>query len=126
MKKKITNSLLLILVGIMFLVFAVGSSSNTTTSSGTSSEELELVEITSAYTSYSSYYIEGSIKNNTEKEYSYVQITFNLYDAEGAQIGTAIDNINNLEPNGIWKFKAIGLAPAGNVASYKMVEISGW
>lgn len=74
-----------------------------------------------------SYTIEGSIKNNTNKQYSYVQVTFNLYDSEGAQIGTALANINNLEANGLWKFKAIGsLGDGKSVASYKLMEITGW
>lgn len=127
MKKKIINCLMLMVVGIMFLVFAVGSTDSTTTTTGTSSDKLELVEVTSAYNDgYSSYYIEGSIKNNTDKEYSYVQVTFNLYDADGVQVGTAMDNINHLDANGTWKFKAIGLSSGGNVASYKLTEITGW
>jgi hypothetical protein len=54
-----------------------------------------------------------------------VQVTFNLYDKSGAQLGTAVDNINNLEPNGTWKYKALGLTTE-KVDSYKFVEISGW
>lgn len=74
-----------------------------------------------------SYTIEGTIKNNTDKQYSYVQVTFNLYDSDGAQIGTALANINNLEPNGLWKFKASGSFGDGKtVASYKLMEITGW
>ena len=74
-----------------------------------------------------SYTIEGTIKNNTNKQYSYVQVTFNLYDADGAQIGTAFTNINNLEANGLWKFKALGaLGDGKTVASYKLMEITGW
>ena len=74
-----------------------------------------------------SYTIEGSIKNNTSKKYSYVQVTFNLYDSDGAQIGSALANINNLEADGLWKFKAIGsLGNGKSVASYKLMEITGW
>lgn len=74
-----------------------------------------------------SYTIEGTIKNNTDKQYSYVQVTFNLYDSDGAQIGTALANINNLEANGVWKFKASGSFGNGKtVASYKLMEITGW
>lgn len=74
-----------------------------------------------------SYTIEGTIKNNTDKQYSYVQVTFNLYDSDGAQIGTALANINNLEANGLWKFKASGSFGDGKtVASYKLMEITGW
>ena len=70
-------------------------------------------------------YIQGEIKNNTDKEYSYVQVTFNLYDKDGSQLGTAVDNINYLEPNATWKYKAIGLVTE-KVDSYKFVEIIGW
>lgn len=70
-------------------------------------------------------YITGIIKNNTDKEKSYVQVTFNLYDSSGNQIGTAIDNINNLASGGTWKFKAAALTSDG-FASYELAEISGW
>ena len=35
-------------------------------------------------------------------------------------------NMNNLEPHGTWKFKALDIAPSGTVASYKLAEITGW
>lgn len=70
------------------------------------------------------FYIEGTIKNNTDKNYSYVQVTFNTYDKDGAQLGTALANINNLEANGIWRYKA--MTTADNIASYKLAEITGW
>lgn len=66
-------------------------------------------------------YICGTIQNNTDKKYSYVQVTFNLYDAEGNQIGTALDNINNLEAGGTWKFKAVSFE--SDFASYKLSDI---
>lgn len=72
------------------------------------------------------FYVEGTIKNNTNKTYSYVQVTFNTYDKDGAQLGTAIDNINNLEANGIWKYKAMALTSSDEIASYKLVEITGF
>ena len=49
---------------------------------------------------------------------------FTCYDAQGNQIGTALDNINNLEAGGIWKFDALGLEEG--IASYRLVEISGF
>lgn len=51
--------------------------------------------------------IVGKVKNNSSQKYSYTQITFNLYDKEGAQIGTALANISGLEAGGVWKFKAL-------------------
>ena len=69
----------------------------------------------------------GTIKNNRNKKYSYAQVTFNLYDKNGAQLGSAIANINNLEPYGKWKYDAIGLiSNPEEVASYKLGEIIGF
>ena len=55
------------------------------------------------------YYIEGTVKNETDKNFSYVQIEFICYDKEGNNMGTAMDNTNNLLGNQTWKFKAMGL-----------------
>ena len=79
------------------------------------------------YDGYFSYYIEGEIVNNTKNSYSYVQIQFNVYDSTGAQIGSAMDNINNLEANGTWKFKAIDLSgEPENIAYYKVIDITAF
>ena len=72
------------------------------------------------------YYIEGTVKNNTNKKYSYVQITFNTYDEAGNVIGSCLDNINNLEANGTWKIKAICSGDANSVKSYKFMEFTSW
>lgn len=72
------------------------------------------------------YYIEGTVKNNTSKKYSYVQITFNAYDAAGSVIGSCLDNINNLEANGTWKIKAICSGDAKSVKSYKLTGFTSW
>lgn len=72
------------------------------------------------------YYIEGSVKNNSGKEANYIQVSFNLYDKDGNQVGTAVDNTTNLAKDGTWKFKAIGLDSDKNVASYKLVEVTGY
>lgn len=84
---------------------------------------LELIDHKSTSDSFSSY-IEGTIKNNSGRDYSYVQVEINLYDKDGAQIGSTIDNVNNLEAGATWKFKAIVLE--SNVASYKIKDITGF
>lgn len=48
-----------------------------------------------------------------------------MYDKAGTQLGTAIGNINNLEANGTWKYKAMAMT-TDKIASYKFVEITGW
>lgn len=101
-----------------------GNSINTPTSQTTPTQEkFSLVDSEGSYDGFA-YYVTGTIKNNTDKEYSYAQVTFTLYDADGAQIGTAMANINNLEANGTWKFRALG--GTQEAASYKLSEITGW
>ena len=73
-----------------------------------------------------SYYISGYVKNTGDKKYSYVQITFTTYDAEGNTLGTCLDNNSGLEANGRWKVNAICLSSTNEIASYKMTEITGW
>ncbi len=75
---------------------------------------------------FGSVYIEGTIKNKSGSEASYLQIIYNLYDKDGNQVGTAMDNINNLEKDGTWKFKAIGFDTDNVVTQYKLSEITGW
>ena len=132
MKHKIITFVLIVVV-IAGIGGALGGNNTNPTNSRTStsitSEKFTLKEgHTGSSDKYGiSYTIECSIQNNTNKQYSYVQVTFNLYDADGAQIGTALANINNLEANGLWKFKAIGsLGDGKSVASYKLMEITGF
>ena len=72
------------------------------------------------------YYIEGTVKNNTNHTYSYVQIQFNVYDENNNVIGSCLDNINNFEANGSWKIKAICTGEAKDVRSYKFTSFSSW
>ncbi len=47
----------------------------------------------------------GTVKNNSEKEFSEVKVEFTVYDEEGAQIGTVFSNLYDFKPGGIWKFE---------------------
>lgn len=66
----------------------------------------------------------GTIKNNSSKEYSYVQVEFNLYDSNDNQVGSALANVNNLEPHGTWKFEAVVIE--ANAKKAKLKGISGF
>lgn len=132
--------IILVIVGISIIIsFSSGdnSSSNENQTGTTNSKENKTTEnftLLDGHTGYAGdynlgYYVEGYVQNNKDKEYSYVSIEFNLYDAEGALIGTAYDNVSNLEPNGKWKFKASSLTTSeetASIASYKLKEITGW
>ena len=59
--------------------------------------------------------ISGTAKNTSGNDLSYAQIIFSIFDESDAQIGNALDNINNLSAGTTWKFSAIGMfeiAPA--------------
>ena len=125
----------LIVIGVIFLISAFSSDSGSEetkkeqTGTTETKESLSLLDGHTGYFSDWTYYIEGYVQNNTDKEYSYVHVEFNLYDAEGALLGTADDYIDALEANGKWKFKAtewIGSDQGKQVASYKLKEVSGW
>jgi len=72
------------------------------------------------------YYIEGYIKNDSNKAFSYVQVTYTTYDKDGNTLGTCLDNNSGLDANGRWKFKAICTSDVNNIASYKLTEITGY
>lgn len=130
--RKLQHNTLRIILGILIIIIGIGAiagggenSVPTSTSNNSTKEKFTLVSDERTTDSLGTTYIKGEIKNNTDKSYSYVQVTFNLYDTDGAQLGTAVDNINNLEPNATWKYKALGLVTE-KVSSYKLVEIKGW
>ncbi len=68
--------------------------------------------------------IVGNVRNNTSRTMSYVQISYNLYDENGAQVGSTIANVNNLEPNGVWKFETMPVMSGFKTA--KMTELTGF
>lgn len=85
--------------------------------------KLEVLEDSTESDGYNSYIV-GVVQNNTDKDYSYVQVEINLYDKDGVQVGSTLDNTNNLEGGGKWKFKAIILDD--DVASYKIKGVTGF
>lgn len=68
-------------------------------------------------------YVVGHIKNNTNRTYSYVQISINLYN-DGTQVGSTLANVNHLEAGSTWEFKA--LITEDSATEYKIADISGW
>ncbi len=55
--------------------------------------------------------VTGSVMNNCGKNFSYVQVTFKLFDVTGDVVGTALANQGGLSAGETWKFKAHALAP---------------
>lgn len=73
---------------------------------------------------YGSYSITGTFTNATGRELSYVQVTYRMLDADGAQIGTALANTNNLPDGSAWKFDAMYFDSDVVPASYEFVEVT--
>lgn len=84
------------------------------------------LEVTETHTESDGFvqYVAGTVKNNTSRTYGYVQVEINLYDESGAQVGSTLDNTNNLEPGGTWKFRAPVFE--NGVKSYKIKNVTGF
>ena len=87
----------------------------------TQKAKYEVSEINIEKDSFSSY-VTGVLKNNTDKEKSYVQITIPAYDSNRNKVGDALANINDLKPNSTWKFKAMYIGSEKNV-TFKTEEL---
>lgn len=72
-----------------------------------------------------SFYIEGNLMNNSDKNFNYVEVTYTIYDEHQNTLGTCTDNNNGLEANGTWKFKII-CPNYENASSYKLTKVNGW
>ena len=70
--------------------------------------------------------ITGTLTNNTDEEKSYIQVEYVIYDADGAQIGTAFANTNNLKAGGTWKYEAYSTVSPSEVDSWELADVSGF
>ncbi|RTH26588.1 FxLYD domain-containing protein [Thermus scotoductus] len=87
--------------------------------------DLELIEAKGQSDGFA-LYIVGKARNNTNRELSYAQIEFNIYDKEGNLLGSAMDNVTNWEPGTVWSFKAVFLGDAEKAHSFKFKDLSGY
>ncbi|WP_457631657.1 FxLYD domain-containing protein [Oceanithermus sp.] len=83
--------------------------------------DLEILDVSSEADQYTRYVV-GKIRNNTGRKLNFVQVEISLYDDEGNVVGTTFDNVANLEPGQVWKFKAIILEDSAT--RFKVSDIS--
>lgn len=139
--KRGVGKIVLIVVVALVVIGAIGSmggnggTNQAATGDETRTSEQQPAEQTEPYTISDeqldtsngfAVYINGTLTNNTENEVNYIQVEYNLYDADGAQVGTALANTNNLKAGGTWKFEAVGTASPDEVASYERVDVTGF
>jgi hypothetical protein len=65
----------------------------------------KVISIYATSDKYGIVHIEGKIKNISDKTFSYISITFYIYDRKKNRLGTVIASIDNLAPNEIWYIK---------------------
>lgn len=124
--------IVVIVIVVIAIIGGLGSNSSNNDKeeqTGTTAEKKEDVVLEDGHTGsldeYGTfYYIEGYIKNNSDKDYSYIEVEFTTYDSEGNTLGTCMDNNSSLEANGRWKFKAMCTDDVKNIASYKLKDIT--
>lgn len=126
-------ALIIIIVFIIIIIGSISNSDNASEGNVSNNQEKPIekftYEITNQYMDDLGlgYYIEGSLKNNKNRDYSYVQIEFVCYDASGNNLGTAMDNTNNLLGNQTWKFKAMALfGDVENVDHCDYHDVTAW
>lgn len=73
------------------------------------------------------YYIEGTCTNDSNQDYDYLQVELICYDADGNNLGTAMDNTNNLLSGQTWKFNAMALVDdATTIDHCDYHQVTGW
>lgn len=126
--KKILSIIITIFM-VMSLCACSGNSDNDTPSTSSRYELVGNVDMSVDYDSYFGYSVEikGKLKNKSSNDFSYVSVTFAIYDAEGNQIETALDNINYLQAGSVWSFNAsmFGWTDVEPI-SCKLVEVNAW
>lgn len=63
----------------------------------------------------------GILKNNTSEKLSYIEIKYNTFDDNGNQVGSPMDNIENLDSEETWKFDVA--TTSENVSRFALQEI---
>lgn len=134
--KKQGKPILLIIIIVIIIIAVIatlgggGETENEPSQTGTTEKKENLVledGYSGSLDEYGAlYYIDGYVKNNSDKDYEYVQIEFTAYDSEGNTLGSCYDNTSSLEADGRWKFKASCVDETDKIASYKLKEITGY
>ena len=101
-------TLLIIIVTIYVLLSLSENQKNKASDISTDDTSIQKFsyEVKKEYAKGSSYYIEGTIKNNKNKTASNIQIDFICYDELGNNLGTAMASTNELAGKKTWNFKA--------------------
>ena len=114
---------------ILLLVATISLSFNTACLSTDSNFNVSNTNMSVDYSSYLGYTAEitGTLKNNSHKNYRYVQIEFSVYNSSGIKLGTAYANATSIGAGESWNFTAMLLDfPTSKPTHYKLVDITAY
>lgn len=120
-----------LIITIIFIFVAIVVVCGVFVFSEETKEELSIsnAQLSVEYNEYLGYSakITGVAKNVTNRDFSYASIEYAIYDANGNNLGTALDNINNLLSGDTWRFEAnLFSFPSSKPVSFKLIEITAW
>lgn len=69
--------------------------------------------------------VRGEATNESDTDYSYVQVSFAFYDSTGAKVGDALANTSGLDAGQRWVFEAVGTATE-NVDSAGLEDVTAY
>jgi len=118
-------------LGILLVaLFALAACEATTTNAGDSAVEagnvadIQVIDFEWSTTDHGSRTLTGTIRNNSDRNMSYVSIEFELTDRDGVTVGSAIDNVGSLSANGTWAFEALVLDD--RAYSARIADVVAW
>lgn len=123
MKKFLLIVVCLFLWGVVYKVFTDSSVVSGATPAADLRPALELLS-KDATTERNTLYVTGKVRNNSESNYRYVQISFDIYNAAHEKCGTAWTNVAGLSRDEIWAFKGTGYCESAP-AQYKLASLTG-
>lgn len=123
MKNITTRHILSLLCLCVVLLPALGCTDMETNNQGTrSTSALQVFDDQAVDGVDNSRYVVGTVKNTSKKHYKYVRVEIDLYNQTGKQVGSTMAKTDNLEPYGIWRFKAIILEDSAKKFRIKSVK----
>lgn len=126
-KKKIWIGIIGFTILLILVISITVGMTDSSTSTSNSKLEITNVQMSVDYTEYLGYSVSitGTAKNVTKRDFSYASVEFAVYDEAGNNLGTALDNINNLLDGDTWQFDATLFGfPSTRPVTYKLIEIS--
>jgi len=141
---RILGIIFLVLIGLVVVACVVGggssdkkdfsadssssSSTQTQSDSGTSTDDTPKYTVSNEAADTSGYYVKitGELTNNTDKDVNYIQVEYVLYDASGAQVGTAYATTTNLKAGGMWRYEAVSTKEPSEIASFELADVTGF